>query len=104
MNRKLYRKRLFRKKRRFSFLYLAPVHSFRYNKCNGIPIKTWHYEQSDRELIKIIPFLIFLSTVDDVREYIPKIIDNDEIDYNKIDNILSKMNLNENRNNNLNNN
>ena len=76
--------------------------SFRYNKCNGIPIKTWHYEQSDRELIKIIPFLIFLSTVDDVREYIPKIIDNDEIDYNKIDNILSKMNLNENRNNNIN--
>ena len=74
--------------------------SFRYNKCNGIPIKTWHYEQNDRELIKIIPFLTFLSTVDDVREYIPKIIDNDEIDYNRINNILSKCDLNENDNNN----
>ena len=75
--------------------------SFRYNKCNGIPIKTWHYEQNDRELIKIIPFLIFLSTVDDVREYIPKIVDNDEIDYNKIDNILNKFNINEKKNNNI---
>ena len=69
--------------------------SFRYNKCNGIPIKTWHFEQNDRELIKIIPFLTFLANVDDVREYIPQIIENDEIDYNKIDNILNKFNLNE---------
>ena len=64
--------------------------SFRYNKCNGIPIKTWHFDQNDKELIKIIPFLNFLSTVDDVREYIPKIISNDEIDYNKVYNILNK--------------
>ena len=77
--------------------------SYRYNKCNGIPIKTWHFEKNDRELIKIIPFLNFLSTVEDVREYIPKIIYNEEIDYNKIDEILNKFNLNENKRNNLNN-
>ena len=64
--------------------------SFRYNKCNGIPIKTWHFDQKDKELIKLIPFLNFLSTVDDVREYIPKVISNDEIDYNKVYNILNK--------------
>ena len=42
--------------------------SYRYNKCNGLPIKTWHYDKTDKELIKIIPFLTFLSMVDDVRK------------------------------------
>ena len=74
--------------------------SFRYNKCNGIPIKTWHYEKNDRELIKIIPFLTFLSTVEDVREYIPKVIDDDEINYDKIDSILIKFKMKEENNNN----
>ena len=63
--------------------------SYRYNKCNGLPIKTWHYDKNDKELIKIIPFLSFLSTVDDVREYIPKVVDDDQLNYNKINNILN---------------
>ena len=69
--------------------------SYRYNKCNGLPIKTWHSEQNDKELIKIIPFLTFLSTVEDVREYIPNVVDNDEIDYNKIYKLLNNYNLDE---------
>ena len=67
--------------------------SYRYNKCNGLPIKTWHSEANDKELIKIIPFLTFLSTVDDVREYIPNIVDNDEINYDKVYKLLNKYNL-----------
>ena len=70
--------------------------SYRYNKCNGLPIKTWHFEQSDKELIKIIPFLTFLSTVDDVREYIPNVVENDEIDYDKVYKLLNKYNSDEN--------
>ena len=66
--------------------------SYRYNKCNGIPITTWHHDKNDKELIKIIPFLAFLSTVEDVREYIPKIVIDDEINYKKIYNILDEFN------------
>ena len=63
--------------------------SYRYNKCNGLPIKTWHYDKNDKELIKIIPFLSFLSTVDDVREYIPKVVDDDQLNYQKINNMIN---------------
>ena len=83
--------------------------SYRYNKCNGLPIKTWHSEANDKELIKIIPFLTFLATVDDVREYIPNVVDNDEINYDKVFTLLNKYNLDEmcikndeNNNNNIN--
>ena len=68
--------------------------SYRYNKCNGIPIKTWHYDKSDKELIKIIPFLTFLALVDDVREYIPKVVDDDQINYNKVKNIINNSTIN----------
>ena len=68
--------------------------SYRYNKCNGIPIKTWHYDKNDKELIKIIPFLTFLALVEDVREYIPKVIDDDQVNYNKIKNIINNSTIN----------
>ena len=68
--------------------------SYRYNKCNGIPIKTWHFDKSDKELIKIIPFLTFLALVDDVREYIPKVIDDDQVNYQKIKNIINNSTIN----------
>ena len=69
--------------------------SYRYNKCNGLPIKTWHYDKNDKELIKIIPFLSFLATVEDVREYIPKVVDDDQLNYQKINNIIN-LNLKQN--------
>ena len=68
--------------------------SYRYNKCNGIPIKTWHFDKNDKELIKIIPFLTFLALVDDVREYIPKVIDDDQVNYLKIKNIINNSTIN----------
>ena len=68
--------------------------SYRYNKCNGIPIRTWHYDKTDKELIKIIPFLTFLALVDDVREYIPKVVDDDQVNYNKIKNIINNSTIN----------
>ena len=68
--------------------------SYRYNKCNGLPIKTWHYDKTDKELIKIIPFLTFLSMVDDVRKYIPKVVDGDQVNYNKVNNIINSFNFN----------
>ena len=65
--------------------------SYSYNICNGIPIKTWHYDKTDQELIKLIPVLKFLANVNDVRDYIPKIVDNDEIDFRKINLMINEI-------------
>ena len=66
--------------------------SYKYNKRNGLPIKSWHYDKNDKELIKIIPLLNFLSTVDDVRKYISSIIENDEINFNKVNMLIHSSN------------
>ena len=68
--------------------------SYKYNKKNGIPIKAWHYDKEDKELLKIIPLLDFLSKVDDIRKYVPFIIENDEINYNKISLLIHTSNRN----------
>ena len=68
--------------------------SYKFNKKNGIPIKSFHYDKNDKELLKIIPLLNFLSKVDDVRKYIPYIIDNDEINYNKINTLINTSSRN----------
>lgn len=44
--------------------------SYAFNKENGIPIKSWFDDPNDIELIRLIPFLKFLSKVDDVRPFI----------------------------------
>jgi CTD small phosphatase-like protein 2 len=41
--------------------------AFSYQLDNGIPILSWYESDDDRELYKIIPFLHYLNTVDDVR-------------------------------------
>ena len=50
---------------------------------NGLPVQTWFEDKSDRELFKIIPILEFLSNVFDVRDYISKIVDGNEINYDR---------------------
>ena len=47
--------------------------SYSLNKENGFPIRTWHYDKNDNELKKIIPYLEYLSTVDDVRCVLNKV-------------------------------
>ena len=66
--------------------------SYSYNKCNGVPIKTWHFDKTDQELIKLIPVLQFLSNVNDVRDYIPKLVENDEINMSKINILVNEVN------------
>ena len=51
------------------------------NKENGIPIVSWFDDKTDRELYNLIPILEFLSSVPDVREFIPKLVINNEISY-----------------------
>ena len=60
------------------------------NNDNGFPIKSWLNDINDRELIRIIPYLEFLSNVDDVRKYIPKMKNNFTFSYEKADLILEE--------------
>ena len=69
--------------------------SYSFNKNNGIPIKTWHNDKNDKELLKMINFLKFLSTVNDVRYYIQNVIKNNEINYYQVNTIIrQKINVN----------
>ena len=59
------------------------------NSDNGLPILTWFDDKNDKELFKIIPILDFLSIVPDVRDYICKIVINNEISYENAINVIN---------------
>ena len=72
--------------------------AYTFNIENGLPIKTWYDDINDKELNKILPLLIFLSKVKDVRKYIDLFVDETEIKYdaamdiiNKYENIINEI-------------
>ena len=66
--------------------------SYSFHPNNGLPILSWFEDKDDKELFNIIPILIFLSKVNDVREYIPKMVINNTISYIKAEQLISKYN------------
>ena len=62
------------------------------NNDNGLPILTWFDDKNDRELYKICPVLEFLSLVPDVRDYIPRMVVNNELSYNLAMNVINEYN------------
>ena len=71
--------------------------SYMKNKENGIPILSWFDDPKDKELIKIIPLLKYLSKVDDVRPIIKQIVykkndQEDDLNYNLIDKMINEYN------------
>ena len=70
--------------------------SYLVNQDNGLPIKTWHSNKNDQELIKIIPLLEYLAKteINDVREILKKIVVNNMIDYNLVNKIIYGNNNN----------
>ena len=48
--------------------------SYAMNKENGIPILSWYDDPNDNELIKLIPLMKYLASVNDVRPIINKIV------------------------------
>ena len=61
---------------------------------NGLPILSWFDDYNDYELDNITPILIFLSTVNDVRNYIPKLVINNQISYTNATKLLKKYGYN----------
>ena len=64
------------------------------NNENGLPILTWFDDKNDKELFKLCPILEFLSTVPDVRDYICKMVVNNEISYNNAKKLINDYNKN----------
>ena len=62
------------------------------NNDNGLPILTWFDDKDDRELYKVIPILDFLSLVSDVRDYICKMVVNNEISYSSAMKVINDYN------------
>ena len=56
---------------------------------NGLPIKAWFGDKNDNELDKIYKILEFLSKVKDVRNYIKKFVNNNEIDFYVADKLIN---------------
>ena len=48
----------------------------------ALPILSWYDDMKDRALFDLIPLLISLSKVDDVREAIPRFVRNNIVDFN----------------------
>ena len=74
--------------------------AYAFNEENGLPIKTWYDDYSDNELQKILPLIIFLSNVNDVRTHIINFVDDNEIKYTEANDLIEKY---DNGNNNVNN-
>ena len=53
-----------------------------------MPIVNWYDDKTDQELIHYIPILEWLAYVDDVRKYLPKMVENNQLDYKKAVNVI----------------
>ena len=68
----------------------SPI-SYALNLDNVLPI--WFDDRDDRELYHLTPILEFLADIPDVREYIKKIVVDNEIAYSKASYIINVYNL-----------
>ena len=63
--------------------------AYAFDSDNGLPIKTWYDDPNDKELMKIEPLIIFLSKTKDVRKYIDRFVNDNEILYNEAMSIIN---------------
>mgnify|MGYP002624473779 CR=1 FL=1 len=66
--------------------------SYCLNQDNGIPISTWYDDINDNELNKLIPLLIYLSKVNDVRPIIKQVLNTQKtkIDFNSLNSLIGQ--------------
>ena len=70
----------------------SPI-AYTFDSYNGLPIQTWTEDPDDRELMKLVPILEFLSKVKDVRIFIDIFVDNNKILYKDAMDIIKKEDL-----------
>ena len=58
----------------------SPI-AYTFDSDNGLPIKTWIDDPDDKELMKLVPILEFLSKTKDVRKFIDEFVYNNKILY-----------------------
>ena len=81
----------------------SPI-AYTFDSDNGLPIKTWIEDPDDKELMKIVPILEFLSKTKDVRKFIDQFVYNNKILYEEAIEIIKMKELFDKKNNLMNNN
>lgn len=54
-----------------------------------MPIPTWHDDKNDTELLKLIPLLEYMATIEDVRRIISKVVLRHKVDYYKVNDLIA---------------
>ena len=70
----------------------SPI-AYTFDSENGLPIKTWVEDPEDKELMKLLPILKFLSNTKDVRLFIDRFVYNNKILYDEATELIKKMEL-----------
>ena len=76
----------------------SPI-AYTFDSDNGLPIKTWIEDPDDRELMRLLPILEFLSRTKDVRKYIDQFVYNNKILFNEALEIIKIKEMNDKKNN-----
>ena len=66
--------------------------AYSFDNDNGLPIKAWYEDKNDNELDKVYNLLEFLSKVKDVRNFIKKFVNNNEINFDIANEIMKFYN------------
>ena len=80
----------------------SPI-AYTFDSDNGLPIKTWIEDPDDRELMRLLPILEFLSKAKDVRKFIDQFVYNNKILFNEAMEIIKIKEMAEKKNNLINN-
>ena len=70
----------------------SPI-AYTFDSDNGIPIKTWIEDPEDKELMKLLPILEFLSKTKDVRVFIDRFVYNNKILYDEAAELIKMREL-----------
>ena len=70
----------------------SPI-AYTFDSDNGIPIKTWIEDPEDKELMKLLPILEFLSKTKDVRVFIDRFVYNNKILYDEAAELIKMKEL-----------
>lgn len=63
--------------------------SYLFQPENSLPSISWYDDKHDRELMDMVPILEKLAFVRDVRDYLPRIVDDNKINFVKAKEVLN---------------